>query len=774
MTSPLGTSGPHDSAHHHVTGAARYTDDLRPSGCLLAGLVASPHPHARITKRCGRAAQAVPGVKKVLFASDIPGEGVIGPIVHDEPVLADKTVLYHGHPVAVVVAENAEALRLGTAAVEVDYEVLEPILSIDEAIAADAFSTAAHTIARGDVDRALAAAETIVEGRLASPAQDHFYLETHAALARPGEGVGQPTSMHIISSSQHPTEVQRMAARVLGWAHSAVTCEVVRVGGGFGGKESQASNIGALAALAAAATLRPVALTLNRHDDMTITGNRHPFDSRYRAGFDRKGTLVALAVDTFSDGGFSTDLSPGVMDRCLYHLDNAYFIQDLRFTGRVARTNHASNTAFRGFGGPQGMVVVEDAINRFAERSGRDPASVRQHNFYSQEEGRNVAPYGQKLDRIRLQDLWGQLSKSSDYTARRSAIDAHNLTHPLRRRGIGLQPIKFGISFTKALLNQAGALVHIYADGSVHLNHSGTEMGQGLTRKMLAVCAHELGVSIGHIRHMTTCTDKVPNTSPTAASSGSDLNGQAVSDACRTLKKRLLPVLSEKLGRSLNLADVVFQEDHVFCADSPAQSVPFADLAMAAWLNRVSLSATGFYATPGIHYDHESGQGCPFFYYAYGAAVVEVEVCGLTGEHRVLRADILHDVGDSLVPSIDIGQVEGAFVQGLGWLTCEEFLLRDGAPLTTGPSTYKIPSFGDTPTDLRVALLSDARQDEVIGGSKAVGEPPLMLAIAAVTALRHAIASFGSGGEVGLSLPATPEAILRAVVAAQKGQTAAQ
>jgi xanthine dehydrogenase large subunit len=483
---------------------------------------------------------------------------------------------------------------------------------------------------------------------------------------------------------------------------------------------------------------------------------------------------VALAVETFSDGGFSTDLSPGVMDRCLYHLDNAYFIEHLRFTGRVAKTHNASNTAFRGFGGPQGMVVVEDAINRFAERSGSDPAAVRQHNFYTEAGGRNVAPYGQELNRIRLQVLWDQLIESSDYAARRAQIETFNAGSRWRKRGIGFQPVKFGISFTKALLNQAGALVHIYADGSVHLNHSGTEMGQGLTRKMLAVCADELGLSIESIRHMTTRTDQVPNTSPTAASSGSDLNGQAVADACRTLKRRLLPLLGEKLGQAVTLDDLRFEDGAVWRIEAPERRIDFPDLAMAAWLARVSLSATGFYATPGIHYDHSSGSGCPFFYYAYGASVVEVEVCGLTGEHRVLRSDILHDVGDSLVPSIDLGQVEGAFVQGLGWLTCEEFLLRDGAPITTGPSTYKIPSFGDPPIDLRIELLEGAGQEEVIGGSKAVGEPPLMLAIAVVTALRHAIGGFGSGGEVSLALPATPEAILRGVTAAQQGQTAAQ
>jgi xanthine dehydrogenase large subunit len=648
--------------------------------------------------------------------------------------------------------------------VRVEYGVLPAIFGIEAAIAAGSFIAPPHVIARGDVEAALAGSPVRVTGEVRTGAQDHFYLETQAALAVPGED----GNLHVYSSTQHPTEVQNEVAAVLGRGAHEIVCEVPRMGGGFGGKESQATPFACLAALAAVHTGRAAKVWLSRERDMRITGKRHPFLGRYDAGFDGEGRILALRVELWSDAGFSADLSLPVLDRALFHLDNAYYVPALRFAGQACRTNLPSNTAFRGFGGPQGMVVVEDAIQRVAERLGLDPAVVRERNYYGAAP-RDRAPYGEEVpfEHNRLPRIHAELLRSSDYDARRRGIEAWNARSPWVKRGIGLQPVKFGISFTKGVLNQAGAYVLVYADGTVQCNHGGTEMGQGLHTKMRAVCAQELGVPTAAVRIMDTATDKVPNTSATAASSGSDLNGQAVREACEVLRERLRGVAAELLGLAEAQAEALRFCGGAITHPSSARSLTFAEVATAAWLRRVPLSATGFYATPGVAYDHATGSGTPFFYYAYGAAVCEVEVNGLTGEHRMLRADLLHDVGDSLVPTIDRGQVEGAFVQGVGWLTCEEVLVTaDGHPVTLGPSTYKIPAVGDVPLDFRVELLQGAPQPGVIGGSKAVGEPPFMLAIAVVTALRHAIAGFGAGPgtmEVELALPATPEAILRAV-----------
>ena len=757
MSSPLGKPEKHDSAHLHVTGAARYADDLPAGPDVLHGaIVMSPHARARITHKGAIEALARPGVVAVLFAADIPGDNRIGPIVHDEPLLAEDEVFYQGQAVALVLAGSPTEARRAAAAVSVTYEPLPATTTIAAAIAADRYHGEPHTIARGDLAAALSSAAVVVEATCASGGQDHFYLETQAAHAVPEED----GTLRITSSTQHPTEIQKMAAVVLGIHASQVSSEVRRLGGGFGGKESQATSFAALAALGAWKTGRPVRVWLNRDEDMQQTGKRHPFWTRYRAGFSAQGDLLALEADTYSDGGWSHDLSLAVMDRALFHLDNAYFIPALRFTGRVCATNLPSNTAFRGFGGPQGVLVVEDAINRFAEQTGTDPASVRVRNFYGGP-GRDTAPYGQHVPAPHLERIWADLSASSDYAARRAAIDAHNASSPYVKRGLGFQPLKFGISFTKSLLNQAGALVVIYADGSVQLNHGGAEMGQGIHAKMRAIAADELGIPLSRIRLMTTSTEKVPNTSPTAASSGTDLNGQAVAEACRTLRGRLVAVAAKMLDAD---PSAIRLEGGLAHGPSGA-TCEFSAVATQAWVERVPLSATGFYATPGVAYDHATGSGTPFFYFAYGGAVSEVEVNGLTGEHRLLRVDILHDVGDSLLPSIDVGQIEGGFVQGLGWLTCEEVIYNaEGRLLTHSPSTYKIPSAGDVPLDFRVALLDRARQEDVIGGSKAVGEPPFMLAISAVTALRHAVGAYGKPGQVvELAVPCTPEAVLRAI-----------
>jgi len=747
----------HESAHGHVTGAARYVDDLpTPPGTLVGLPIGAPIARGRLLRRDRRAALATPGVHAVLFPEDIPGARMIGPVAHDEPVLVLDEIHAVGQPMALIVGENLDACRAAARVLVLETETWPAILTIDEGIAAGKFLCPPHRMRRGDPEGALARAPLRIRGELRTGAQDHFYLETQASLAIPGEG----DAIELFSSTQHPTEVQSLVAEVLGVGRHQVVVTAPRMGGGFGGKETQAAPFAVLAALAAKLTRRPVKVWLSRDQDMVMTGKRHPFLARYELGFAADGQILAATVRLFADGGWSRDLSAPILDRAMFHLDNAYFIPELDFEGVVVQTNLASNTAFRGFGGPQGMLVVEAAISEAAERLDLDPALVRARNFYRDGQ---ATPYGQVLKDARLERIWCELLATSQYSRRRAEIVALNQSSRFVRRGIAVQPVKFGISFTNSLLNQAGALVLLYTDGTVQVNHGGTEMGQGLHTKILAVAAHALGVSVDRVRIMTTATDKVPNTSATAASTGSDLNGAAVRDACEQLCARLRPIAAARFGLD-DTAELEFAHDAVH-ERSSGRSIPFPELVQAAWAQRVSLAAAGYYATPGIHYDRDAGRGEPFYYFAYGAAVCEVELSALTGEHRLLRVDILHDVGASLVPTIDRGQIEGGFVQGQGWLTCEELLWsRDGHLLTHGPSTYKIPAVGDAPTDFRVALLRDAAQEGVIHGSKAVGEPPFMLAIGVMTALRDAIASFGPrGAAVSLRLPCTPEAILRAI-----------
>ncbi|ATB31691.1 xanthine dehydrogenase molybdopterin binding subunit [Melittangium boletus] len=770
--SPLHASAPHESGLKHTSGEAIYVDDLPAPRDLVTGhIVTSPHAHARLGRVDASRARALPGVLAVLFAQDIPGHNQVGPVIHDEPLLAEGEVHFVGQSVALVLAESADVARRAAALVEVEYTPLPAILSIQAAVQAGSFLSDPHTIRQGDPEAALAAAPVRVSGECMTGAQDHFYLETQASLAVPGED----GAVHLWCSTQHPTEVQTLVAEVLGIGRHLVVVEVPRMGGGFGGKETQAAPFACLAALGTRATGRPVKVWLNRDQDMASTGKRHPFWGRYDAGLDETGRLLALKVELVSDGGWSTDLSRAILDRALFHLDNAYFVPALQFTGRVARTNLPSNTAFRGFGGPQGMFVMEEMLNHAAERLGMDPAVLRERNYYG-EAPRDTTPYGQPVVGNRLPRIHAELLASSDYARRRAEIETFNAASRWTKRGIGLQPVKFGISFTTSFLNQAGALVMLYTDGSVQLNHGGTEMGQGLHTKMRALCAHELGVPPERVRVMHTATDKVPNTSATAASSGSDLNGQAVKQACEVLRERLAPVALGLLkldARNESLArGVVFAGGEVSHPARPERTLRFAEVVHTAYLAQLSLSATGYYRTPDITYDRDTGRGKPFHYYAFGAAVVEVELSGLTGEHRVRRVDVLHDVGASLVPSIDVGQVEGGFIQGLGWLTCEEVLFdAKGRLITHSPDTYKIPAVGDAPEDFRVALLERAPQDNTVHGSKAVGEPPFMLAIGAVTALRHAVSAFGpSGTPVTLASPATPEALLRAVETARTGR----
>lgn len=775
MTSPLHHNASHESAALHVTGAAVYVDDLPPPhGMLIAWPVTSPHAHARIVAYDASQARTMPGIHAVLFASDIPGINDGSPYSHDEEVLAAHTVLHVGHRVALVVGENEATCRAAAKHVQITYEPRTPILTLRDAIAHNHFIAEPQRIARDadNIDAILRASAWHITGEVDTPGQDHFYLETNVAQATPLED----GCIAVMSSTQHPSEVQAKVAEFLGMGRHRISVTCPRMGGGFGGKETQAAQVAQLAALAAWHTRRPVRLRLNREQDMAQTGKRHPWHSHYEAGFDADGRFTALKVNTYSDGGFSTDLSKAIMQRCLFHLDNCYFIPHALFEGRICHTHLPSNTAFRGFGGPQGVAVVEMVLNHAAEVMQRDPAQLRQINFYN---NADETPYGQAISHTRMPAIWNELMRTSNYDARRTQIDAFNRTSQFIKRGIAFAPVKFGISFTTSMLNQAGALVLIYQDGTVQLNHGGTEMGQGLHSKMLAICAHALGVRKDDIRVMPTNTEKIPNTSATAASSGSDLNGQAVKDACDTLRARLAPVACTLLqkrfvatfppGTHRSAQDVVFDHSTVYFADHPNQTVPFADVTHAAYVQRVCLFATGYYFTPHLHFDLTTGRGHPFHYFAYGGAVVEVEVNGLTGEHRMQRVDVLHDVGNALIPSIDKGQVEGGFIQGAGWLTYEELVWhKEGRLLTAGASTYKIPAIGEAPLDFRVALLQHAPAEGVIYGSKAVGEPPLMLGIGVVSALRHAVAAFAPQHPSAvvptpLTMPCTPEAVLRAI-----------
>lgn len=753
----------HESALGHVSGRAVYTDEQHaPSGMLSVWPVQSPHAHARILGIHMDRARCMAGVHAVLTAADIPGENDTGPIVHDEPLIPSDQVQFHGQAVAWVVADS-EALAMAAAmAVEVDFEALPTCLSIADAITRASFHCPPARVERGDVKSAFANASHRLRGELDIGGQDHFYLETQASWAQiDSEGLIQVTS-----STQHPTETQIIVARVLGLPSNRVVCRSLRMGGGFGGKETQANPYAAIAALAAHITRRPVRIKLPRGIDMQMTGKRHPFFARYEVGFDEHGMLQAMKVALFADGGWSIDLSPPVLMRAMVHIDNAYFCPNVEIEGLIAKTNLPSNTAFRGFGGPQGMLVGEEIIDRIARHLGLPPESVRERNFYREggSPPRNVTPYGQTIRDHSIPELWQQLKASSAFEARRTEIATFNASHKHAKRGIAITPVKFGISFNKVEYNQAGALVHIYADGSVQLNHGGTEMGQGLHSKMLAVASRTLGISVDRIQIMVTSTDKVPNTSATAASSGSDLNGQAVKAACETLLARLASVAAGQL--ECREEEVVFADDQVFASIAPQRKQDFDRIVQAAYNARVSLSATGFYRTPGLSWNAQTGKGEPFYYFACGAAVSEVEICGYTGVHRMLRVDILHDAGDSLIESIDRGQIEGGFVQGMGWLTCEEIRWSDaGKLLTDAPSTYKIPTNGEVPEDFRVDFFKHAKAPaaQVIFGSKAVGEPPLMLAISVREALRDAVAAFGEARQIALASPATPEAIFNAI-----------
>jgi xanthine dehydrogenase large subunit len=776
----------HESAVGHVTGRALYVDDTAQRRKMLdCWPVCAPHARAKILRRDATKARQALGIHGVLLAEDIPGENNTGPVRHDEPLLAQDEVLFHGQMVAWVVGESLAACRAAAALLEVDYEPLPPIIGLPAAIAAGSYHTEPHALKRGDTATALATAPTRFEGVFEFGGQEHFYLETHAVWAEAGE----EGSVLVNSSTQHPSEIQAIVAEVLHLARHKVVVQAPRMGGGFGGKETQGNGFAALVALAAVKTGRPVRVQLDRDMDMKLTGKRHPFHARFSIGHDNDGRLLAAQVELVSDGGWSLDLSTAINDRALFHLDNAYYIPAVHFSGRVAKTNVTSHTAFRGFGGPQGMLVIEEIMDRVARQTGLPAEVVRERNLYHGTGETNRTHYHEDIGDNRIQDIWAQVLAKAEFAKRRTDVSQWNRANPHMKRGLAVTPVKFGISFTLAHYNQAGALVHIYQDGSVQVSHGGTEMGQGLHTKILGVAMRELGLPAASIRMMPTSTDKVPNTSATAASSGADLNGAAVAAACVTLRERLLPVavglLSGTVGGALRpdgntattadrgikpllqLGDIVFENGEVFARVNPAVRIPFSHICAKAYAERVSLSATGFYKTPGVKWDWVKAEGRPFHYFACGAAVAEVEVDGFSGMHRVRRVDIVHDVGDSLNPGVDRGQIEGGFVQGMGWLTREELKWdAKGRLLTHSASTYQIPAFSDAPVQFNVTLLPKAAQPNVVHGSKAVGEPPLMLAFSVREAIRDAVAAFGpAGGEVPLASPATGEAIFAAIQA---------
>ncbi|MDO5754431.1 xanthine dehydrogenase molybdopterin binding subunit [Arthrobacter sp.] len=767
-----GTTGvvmPHEAAWEHVTGQALYTDDLpyRSANVLHAWPLQVFAAHAHIDSLDTSKAETMPGVVRVLTALDVPGLNDYGDI--GDEVLFPNEVLYHGQPVAWVLAESLEEARLATDAIEIAYTELPSIITTQEAIAAGQFQGPRATLQRGDADAALANAPHRISGGIDIQGQEHFYLETQASFAT----VDESGQVFIQSSTQAPSHTQEVAARVLGISSSQVTVQCLRMGGGFGGKETNANAFASVAAIGAVLTGRPVSLRLNRTQDLTMTGKRGGFHATWEAGLDDDGHILAYKAVLTADGGFSVDLSPAVVSRALCHVDNAYYLPNVHVIGQIARTNKTSNTAFRGFGAPSGMIVTEDLLGQAATKLGLGEEEIRRRNFYAPGQS---TPYEQVVSQAeRMVDIWDKLKKSSDYDARLLDVAAFNSAHQHVKRGLAITPVKFGVSFNKPFLNQAGALVLVYRDGSVLINHGGTEMGQGLHTKMLQVAATALGLPLRRVRLAPTRTDKVPNTSATSASTGSDLNGGAVKNACELILDRLAPVAAGMLGVHAN--DVRITRG-VVSGLGTEKCTTWEELIETAYFQRVSLSATGYYRTEGLYFDSSTYKGNAFKYYARGAAVAEVEVDGYTGAYTTRQVDLLHDVGSSLSPLIDLGQVEGAFIQGVGWLTQEDLRWdtsdgpNRGKLLTQAASTYKLPSFSELPQVFNVDLYVHGETTDDGGsvyGSKAVGEPPLMLSIAVREALRAAAAAFGEPGhQVELPSPATPEAVYWALDRARR------
>ena len=753
-TATVGKALAHDSAARHVAGSALYIDDVaEPDGILHLAPGLSPVAKGRLRSMNLDAVRAAPGVVAVLTAADIVGINDCSPSIGGDPILAETDILFHGQVLFAVVAETRDAARRATRLADIDIEAEKPAVSVEQGLEAGGQVLDPYEFRRGDPAAEIASAADTIDGSMAIGGQEHFYLEGQVSMALPGEG----GEMRVLCSTQHPSEVQHLVARMLGRADAMIVCECRRMGGGFGGKESQAGQWACLAALAAELTGRPCKMRLDRDDDMVATGKRHDFAVRWKAAHDGKGVINALDVEFAGRCGCSADLSLGVNDRTMFHADNAYFYPAVRIHSKRVKTDTVSNTAFRGFGGPQGMVFAERMMDMLAIKLDADPLDIRKRNFYRK--GGDITPYGMQVTDNILPQLVAELEATSRYSERRNAIAAFNADSRWLKKGIALNPVKFGIAFTLKHLNQAGALVHVYTDGSIQVNHGGTEMGQGLYMKVAQVVAEEFGVDISSVRITATTTDKVPNTTPTAASSGSDLNGMAARKAAAQIRQRMAK-LAAKLLQS-EVGKLRFSGGQVHAGE---RSIAFAELAKQCFLERISLSSTGYFATPKITWDRETSTGNPFLYFAYGASCSEVTIDTLTGEMKIERVDILHDCGSSLNPAIDIGQIEGGFVQGAGWLTSEELVYdAEGRLRTHAPSTYKIPTASDVPEDFNVSLWrSKGNRQPTIYRSKAVGEPPVMLATSVFSAIYHAIAAIKPGAMPKLDAPATPEAILTA------------
>lgn len=758
-----GWSTPHESAHLHVAGEAAYVDDITElAGTLYVAPGMSQRAHAKIKSIDLKQVKHSEGVVAVLTADDIPGENNCGPILHDDPILADGTVFYFGQPIFAVIASSMVAARKAAKKAQIEYEDLPAMLDVKDAKQAESWVLPPVHLRRGDSRAAMDDSPNQMSGEIAVGGQEQFYLEGQISYAAPRED----GCIQLWCSTQHPTEMQQVVAHALKLDFNQVLVQMRRMGGGFGGKESQSAIFACIASIAAQRLNRPVKMRLDRDDDMMITGKRHGFHFDYKVGYDNEGLIKAVDIDMAAQAGFSADLTGPVVTRAVCHLDNAYYLNDVSINAFSCKTNTQSNTAFRGFGGPQGAIAIEYVIDNIARKLGRDPLEVRKLNYYGVND-RNVTPYAQTVEDNVMPELSARLEHSSDYDRRRQATRQFNQSSPILRKGIALTPLKFGISFNLVHFNQAGALVHIYTDGSVLVNHGGTEMGQGLHTKVAQVVAHEFGISMSRIRATATDTSKVANTSATAASTGADLNAKAAQNAARKIRDRL----AEFAGRhfSGDAEHVEFENGMVALGD---KSLPFNDFVVLAYKARVQLWSDGFYKTPGLHWDAATMQGSPFYYFAYGAAVSEVIVDTLTGEWKLLRVDILHDAGNSINPAIDIGQVEGAFIQGMGWLTSEELVWNDKGGLTThAPSTYKIPTVTDCPDEFHTELFHNPNVKDTIMRSKAVGEPPLLLPFSVFFAIRDAISSVdGHKLNPPLRAPATPEAILDAITAIRQGR----
>ncbi|MES2588323.1 MAG: xanthine dehydrogenase molybdopterin binding subunit [Bacteroidota bacterium] len=774
-------SVPHDSAIKHVSGQSIYIDDMHINSQLLHGkVVYSKHAHAKITSIDISEAKKLKGVHAVLTYKDIPGENQMGPVVHDEPCLAENEVICVGQAIVLIAADSEEIAREAEKLIQISYEPLEAILDLRTAIEKNALLGPPRTMQRGDVVAGMKNSKNIIKGELETGAQEHWYLETHICLAVPGEG----NEITAYSSTQHPSETQAIISEVLGRPKNEIVVEIRRMGGAFGGKETQANWLAAWSSLLANATKRPVKLRLFRDDDQIMTGKRHPYLIQYEVGFDDSGKISALNVTQNADGGCVTDLSFAILERAMLHADNCYYIPDILVTGKAYKTNLPSNTAYRGFGGPQGIAGIESIIDKIARYLKKDAAEIRKINFYGID-SENVTHYGQEVELNRIHLIYEQLMQSSNYKNRRLAVNEFNSKNEFFKRGLAMTPVKFGISFTTTFLNQAGSLVHVYTDGTVLVNHGGTEMGQGLNTKITQIAALEFGIDFSKIKVNATNTSKVANTSATAASAGTDLNGMAVKVAVDSIKKNL----SEFVASHFNLEnkastgsasvkstgsasdiitkkeDIIFENNEIIDSKNTTRRIAFSKAAQLGYLNQIHLSANGFYKTPDIGWDKATGWGKPFNYYAYGMCVSEVEVDTLTGFYKNLRTDILHDCGDSINPGLDIGQVEGAYMQGVGWCTTEECKRNDkGELLNHSPDTYKIPSVQDIPIDFRTSLLQNVPNPKAIRKSKAVAEPPFMHGLATWLAIKDAVSAVKNHEiEPEFRIPATNEVILLSI-----------